>query len=146
MRNFLMKKLWPVVAGLLTAFIIMMVFEYANSFLYPLPEGLDVMDRDAVVAFTNSLPWTAYILVLLGWAFGSFKAGCVTTYLAREHTYRLSLVVGVILTLLGVVNNLMIGHHYLFSVVGLPVFIVGTYLGHVYLRKVHAARSAASIT
>jgi hypothetical protein len=139
--NILKTKVWPTVAGLLTAFVIMMLFEYANSFLFPLPEGLDMKDTETLHVFTASLPWTAYILVLLGWIFGSFKAGCVTTYLAQEHTYKLSFIVGIILTVLGLINNLAIGSSMLFNVIALPVFIIFTYLGHTYLRKVHAGRN-----
>ncbi len=135
MKHLLRYKILPVVAGLLTAFVAMMVFEFANSFIYPLPEGLDVMNPEAVRAFTASLPWTAYILVFVGWVLGAFKAGYVTTYLARENTYRQSRIVGILLTLGGILNNFAIGHEMLFNVVALPMFLVFTYLGHRYLIK-----------
>jgi len=138
--NVLKTKVWPVVAGLLTAFVVMMIFEYTNSFFYPLPTDLVMSDTNAVHAFTASLPWTAFVLVFLGWVLGAFKAGCVTTYLAKEHTFKLSLVTGLILTVLGILNNLAIGHSMLFNIVSLPMFLVFTYLGHAYLRKVHSAR------
>lgn len=140
MKNFIKFKAWPVIAGLLTAFIIMTVFEFVNSLFFSLPEGLNIYDPVAVKAFTTSLPWTAYVLVLLGWIFGAFKAGCVTTYLAREGTYKLSFFVGVILTVLGIANNIMIGHDMFFNIVGLPMFIVFTYLGHRYLLKVRVVK------
>lgn len=146
MKNFLKLKVWPVTAGLLTAFIIMMLFEFVNSFIFPLPEGLDTRDPEAVRAFTQSLPWTAYILVFLGWVFAAFKAGCVTTYLAKEETYRLSFVTGIILTLLGVVNNFLIGHDVLFNIVGLPMFILFTYLGYKYVLKVLHARGLSNLS
>lgn len=136
MKNFLKMKLWPVVAGLLTAFIAMIFFEFINSFIYPLPADLDIMNPEAVWAFTASLPWTAYILVFVGWVLGAFKAGCVTTYLSKEREYKLSFLVGVLLTLGGIANNLMIGHAMLFNIIALPMFIVFTYLGHRYLLKV----------
>lgn len=143
--QFLRYKLWPVIAGLLVAFIIMMIFEYINSFFYPLPEGLDIKDPASVQAFTKSLPWTVYILVLAGWILGAFKAGCVTTYLSKEETYKLSFIVGVILTLLGIVNNIAIGHDLFFNIIGLPMFILFTYLGHKYMKKVRMARTQAPI-
>ena len=120
------------VAGLLVAFITMMLFEFVNSFFFPFPEGMDVRD---VKAFTDTLPWTVYILVLLGWTFGSFLAGYITTRLSREQSYSLSLIVGIILTLLGVLNNMRIGHDMVFNVIGLPMFIIFTYLGHRYQRS-----------
>jgi len=129
MKNYLQSKVWPVIAGLLSAFAIMMLFEFVNSFFFPFPEGMEMTD---VKAFTDTLPWTAYVLVLLGWIVGSFMAGFITTLLARETAYRLSLAVGIILTLLGVLNNMMIGHDIVFNVIGLPMFIIFTYLGHRY--------------
>ena len=44
MKPFLKTKALPVIAGLITAFIIMMLFEFGNSFFYPLPENLNTMD------------------------------------------------------------------------------------------------------
>lgn len=134
MMTFLTTKAWPVFAGLLAASVIMMAFEYANSFVFPLPEGLDITDPEQVRAFTASLPWTAYVLVLLGWIAGSFAAGSVTTYLSGERTYRLSLVVGILLTIAGVANNIMIGHDLFFNIVGLPMFILFSYIGHRCMR------------
>lgn len=130
MKNVVISKIWPVGAGLGVAFVVMMLFEWVNSFLFPLPEGLDMYDTAAVQAFTASLPWTAYILVFLGWVIGAFKAGWVTTYLSGESTYRLSLLVGIILTILGIINNVMIGHDMFFNIIGLPMFFLFTYLGH----------------
>lgn len=135
MKDFLTLKLWPVVAGLLIAFVVMMIFEYINSLLYPLPAGLDIGDTEAVQAFTATLPWTAYILVLLGWIVGSFKAGAVTTYLSGERVYKLSLIAGLVLTLLGIANNLAIGHDLFFNIVGLPMFILFTYVGHRFAKQ-----------
>lgn len=135
MKSFLRSKVWPVGAGLVVAFVVMMLFEWVNSLFFPLPEVLDVYDTAAVQAFTASLPWTAYILVFLGWVIGAFKAGIVTTYLSRERAYRLSFLVGIILTILGVINNITIGHDMFFNIVGLPMFILFTYLGHTYLLR-----------
>ncbi len=126
-------KIWPVAAGLLTAFVVMLLFEYTNSFLFPLPTSLNTSDPVAVRAFTATLPWTAYILVFVGWVVGAFKAGCVVTYLAKERAYHLSFVTGIILTILGIMNNIAIGHDVFFNITGLPMFIVFTYLGHKYL-------------
>ena len=145
MKNFLMRQAWPVVAGLVTAFIVMTILEYSNSFFYPLPEGLNPYNTAAVQAFTASLPWTAYILVLVGWIMGAFAAGALTTHLSREETYHLSFIVGVILTILGIINNILIGHAMYFSLIGLPMFFIFTYLGHRYLLKVRARRTQVPI-
>ena len=140
MKDFILTRLWPLIAGLLLAFVVMTLLEYANSFIYPLPEGLDISDPQAVRVFTATLPWTAYVLVLAGWILGAFIAGLLTTYLSGEQKYRLSFLVGIILTLLGIINNVLIGHSMFFNMVGLPMFIIFTYLGHRYMRRMHAAQ------
>lgn len=127
--KFFTKRLWPVLAGFITASIVMMIFEYANSLIYPLPTDLDWMDPVAVRAFTESLPWTAYILVLLGWAFGSYKGGWVTAYLAGETKFRASLVLAVLLVAAGIYNVMLIGHDIVFTLLGLPALFIGTYVG-----------------
>src|SRR3990167_1516682 len=101
MKDFILTRLWPLIAGLLLAFVVMTLLEYANSFIYPLPEGLDISDPQAVRVFTATLPWMAYILVLAGWILGALTAGLLTTYLSGEQKYRLSFLVCIILTYLG---------------------------------------------
>jgi MFS family permease len=130
MKTIFISYILPVVAGLLSGFAVMMVFEYINSFFYSLPEDLDWTNTEAVQAFTATLPATAYILVFLGWIVGSCIAGYVTSRLAQETTYRLAFGTGLVLVLIGLLNNLMLGHDILFNMVSLPLFMVGTYLGH----------------
>ncbi len=141
MKNFLTFKVWPVVAGLLAAFAVMMVCEYVNSLFYPLPADLDLRDATALKAFTSTLPLSAYILVLTGWALGAFKAGCITTYFSKEKKYRLSFLVGLILTILGIANNIIIGHAMVVNVLGLPLFALFTYFGHRVVAREKAGRT-----
>ncbi len=130
--QFLKTKIWPVVAGFLAASAVMMAFEFTNSFFFPLPSDLDWTNPEAVRALTASLPWTAYILVLLGWVAGSFAGGNVATYFSGETRYCVTLALGILLTLVGIANNMMIGHHIVFNIIPLPQFLIFTYLGHLY--------------
>lgn len=127
--SFLTKWLWPIVAGFIIASIVMMIFEYINSFIFPIPSDLDWNDPEALRALTESLPWTAYILVLLGWAFGSCKGGWVAAWLAGETKSRASLVLALLLVAAGIYNVMLIGHDVVFTLIGLPALFIGTYLG-----------------
>lgn len=145
MKAFLLSRLWPVVAGLVVASVIMMAFEYINSMFFPLPADLDIYDTAAVQAFTATLPFSAYILVLMGWIAGAFAAGYTTTHLAGVHTKHLALVVGGILTVLGIINNILIGHTWIFNVVGLPMFLIFTYIGYRTLLHMHETRASVPV-
>jgi hypothetical protein len=135
MKN--MARFWivPVIAGFVVASLVMLVFEYANSILFPIPSDLDWRDPAAVRALTASLPWTAHILVIVGWMAGSFIGGWATSKLSREEAYRASFALGVILTLAGLYNVMLLGHPLAFSVIAVPMFIIFTYLGHRYYRS-----------
>lgn len=129
MKNILMAKVWPVFGALLVASVVMMVFEFTNSHFFPLPSDLDWNNHDAVVAFTDTLPWTAYILVLMGWVGGSFLGGWVAVFLSKVPSLQLPLIAGGILAFLGLLNNMMLGHSILFSILTLPLFILFAYGG-----------------
>jgi hypothetical protein len=130
LKTLLITKLWPLFAGFALASAVMMLFEYTNSFFFPLPENLDWYDTAAVQAFTASLPYTAFILVYLGWCAGAFLGSYIITNMTREITYSLSLTLGIILAILGLLNNTMLGHPLWFTVLAIPQFIICTYLGH----------------
>lgn len=138
MKNTFKNKIWPVLAGLLSAFVIMIIFEFVNSLFYSLPEGLDIYNYQAVKSFTLSLPFTAFILVFLGFILGAFKAGCVTTYLSKlnkKESFKLSMITGGILTIFAVMNNMMIGQPSWFMVISTPMFLIFVYLGHKFMSK-----------
>ncbi|MEN9413105.1 MAG: hypothetical protein RLZZ342_192 [Candidatus Parcubacteria bacterium] len=130
----LKQWVWPVVAGFVVASAVMMAFELTNSFFYPLPADLDWYDTAAVQALTKSLPWTAFILVILGWAVGSFCGGYITSRLAGETRFRVTAVLAILLVLAGIANVLMLGHPMVFTIIGLAVLAVFPYLGYLAYR------------
>lgn len=124
------RTVLPVIAGFLGAFVTMMVFEYTNSLLFPFPDTMDLANIDQLREFTATYAPHIFVLVWCGWVCGSIIAGYITTFFSHEHIYRRSAFVGVLLTLMGIANHLMLEHPLWFNIIGLPVFIIGTYVGH----------------
>ena len=140
------KCVWPVIAGFVVVSIIMLVFEWINHFIFPLPADLDVNDTAAVQAFTASLPWTAYILVFLGWAVGAFEGGCTTAWLAGERQFGATSILAVLLVLAGIADMVMLGFPMVATGLGLLVLAVFPYLGryalNTFQRKKRASMAA----
>jgi sugar phosphate permease len=132
MKTYLQTTLWPLIAGLLSAMIIMMGFESLAHALYPFPSGMDTMHLESVRAFTKTLPTSAFLIVATGWFIGSLVAGYAITRLARDarRTVRLITIAALLLTALGVFNNLTFGAPTWFTTIGLFIFALGTYCGH----------------
>jgi len=125
----LKQWVWPVLAGFLVASVIMLVFEWINHFIFPKPAGLDVMDPVALRAFTASLPWRAYILVFVGWAFGAFEGGCTTAWLAKEKQLPATTILAVFLVVAGYFDMTTLGFPLVSMILGIILLAVFPYLG-----------------
>jgi hypothetical protein len=67
--------------------------------------------------------------VIAGWILGGVAGGWTTARLATQATVRHSLILGALLTLAGVANNLMIPPPLWFWIASLVVLIPAAYLG-----------------
>jgi len=71
----MMRNVLAVVAGVVAAVAVMMACEFANSQLYPFPEGMDVYDIEKVRSFAATMPLSALMLVAAGWTVGRSPVG-----------------------------------------------------------------------
>ncbi|MEO6104265.1 MAG: hypothetical protein ABIP44_11590 [Pseudoxanthomonas sp.] len=127
-----LKSIAALVAGFATASIVMMIVEWLNgSILYPgLAESTaGVTDRDTIRAILAAAPVGAFLVVLAGWLLGGLSGGWVTGKIADRSIPAHGLALGVLLTLAGVANNLMLSPPAWFWVASLLVFVPAAYQG-----------------
>jgi len=127
-----LRSLAAVLAGFITASIVMMLVESINGrVLYPglakAAEG--VKDREAMRALFAAAPVGALLVVIGGWTLGSFIGGWVAARLAGRATTGHALVLGVLLMLAGLANNLMLPPPLWFWIVSMVVFLPAAYAG-----------------
>jgi len=129
------RSVLAVIAGFVAASAVMILTESINGHvLYPelgkAAEGMT--DREAVRALMATAPTGALLVVLLGWALGSFVGGFLTARIGRNSPVAHALVLGLLLTLAGIANNLMLPPPVWFwlptLVAFLPAAIVGARL------------------
>jgi hypothetical protein len=126
------RSVLAVIAGFVAASVIMMIVETTNvKLLYPelgkRAEG--VTDRDEIKAIMASAPVGALVVVLVGWALGSVAGGYLATLISRKPPYGHALALGVLLTLAGVANNLMLPKPLWFWIATFAVLLPATYVG-----------------
>jgi predicted signal transduction protein with EAL and GGDEF domain len=131
-----MKKILPILAGIFSAFAVMMTFEFTNSLLFPFPADLDTQSLEQVRAFAAQMPLTALILVALGWMIGSTLGGYLSTKLSKTTSMQPALTVGIVLTLLGAVNAWMIQNPLWFHVGGLTIFIIFSFISYLIFKNI----------
>ena len=123
------RSIGAVIAGFVVASIVMMIIESINGrFLYPdlgkAAQG--VTDREVVRQLMATAPVGALLVVIVGWILGGLAGGWVA---ARIASLRQAIVVGILLTLSGIANNLMIPPPLWFWVVTFLVLLPSAYLG-----------------
>lgn len=122
----IVRSILAVVIGFIVASAVMMLVETINGkVLYPElgKLGTGVTDREEIRKLLAGAPAGAFLVVLLGWALGSFAGGFTATWIGKQPPYRHALILGVLLTLAGIANNLMVPPPLWFWVAGFLVFI-----------------------
>lgn len=127
-----LKKIAAVIAGFVVASIVMMIVEFVNGrVLYPdlakAAEG--VTDPEVIRRIMAGAPVGALLVVLLGWLLGGIAGGWSATKIAKDIGLRSGIIVGILLTLAGVANNLMIPPPLWFWIAGLLVLFPSAYYG-----------------
>lgn len=127
-----LRGIVAVIAGFVAASAVMLAVESFNGHvLYPevgkLMEGMT--DKEAIKAAMASAPAGALIVVLAGWVMGSIAGGFVAAWIGWNAPERHALVLGVLLTLAGIANNLMLPPPVWFWALTFAVFVPPAYAG-----------------
>jgi uncharacterized membrane protein YeaQ/YmgE (transglycosylase-associated protein family) len=131
MRTFL-RSLGSVVVAFIAASVVMMIVETINGRLFhpglaKAAEGLK--DPQALKALLATAPASAFLVVLFGWLLGAFVGGWLATRLSGGTSRRPALILGLLLTLAGIANHLMIPPPPWFWIVSLPGMIPAALFG-----------------
>jgi len=110
----------------------MIIVETINGrVLYPeLAKAADgVKDREAIRTLLATAPLGAFLVVIAGWILGGVAGGWATAGLAARATTGHGVVLGALLTLAGVANNLMVPPPLWFWIASLVVLVPAAHVG-----------------
>lgn len=99
-----------VVAGAVLSIALIAAIEATSNWLYPLPAGLDVNNREAMSSYVATLPVGAFLLVLTAYAVGGFGGGYLAARLAPAAPVKHAAVIAVLLLAASVMNLMAIPH------------------------------------
>ena len=126
------RSILAVVVGFIAASAIMMAVEIFNGqILYPdlARQASGVTDREQIKTIMAGAPVGALVVVLIGWALGSTTGGFLATLISGKSAGVPGLVLGGLLTLAGVANNLMLPPPFWFWIATFAVLFPATYVG-----------------
>ena len=116
----LLRSILAVVAGLIVSMIVTFAIQQISHRMYPLPEGTDMNDMEALSKLLSTMPIGAHLIVLLSWELGAFLGSGVAALIAgRAHCTHAGIIGTFVLV--GTIANLFIlrGHPDWMIVLGL---------------------------
>ncbi|MCE3278685.1 MAG: hypothetical protein K0S44_876 [Bacteroidetes bacterium] len=124
-----MRNVLSVFLGVLTGIFIIFSLEIVNHIIYPIPQGTDLNDSEAIDAYTSSAPSIVFILLIISYSLGSLVGGLISSSLATHNKMTNSITTGGVLMGLGVYNLFMIPHPIWTIIISVFLFIPCSYLG-----------------
>jgi hypothetical protein len=124
----IMRRIWPYAAGLLTAFILILVLEAALHLIFPMPSGV-MNDPAAIDQAMRTVPVAAFAALLVAYVIGSFAGGLTAALASDGSSITPSIVTGCALTIAGAANVFAMYHPTWFRVASLLTYLPFSYLG-----------------
>ena len=138
------RSILAVLAGIAIAGAMIFAAEAAGQKLYPLPPGVDPRDVGALRAVISTLPAGAFVMVLIGWAAGTFAGGFLAAFIARRAPNFHALIVGGIMMAGAIATMIELPHPVWVWIVGLLLFVPAALLGASLVRRKGAAAARTS--
>lgn len=115
----MVRNIAAVVAGIATAFVLILLIEKVGHILYPPPVDLDFSDPDAMRPYIATLPFLALLFPMFAWVFGVFAGTVVACKVGTLNPLIFAAIVGGLVLAGTIANLIMIPHPLWFSIVSL---------------------------
>ncbi|MFL6193506.1 MAG: hypothetical protein ACJ75H_05005 [Thermoanaerobaculia bacterium] len=125
----ILRSILAVLCGALVGGAVILGMELVGTRVFPPPASLAPADPESMRAAMAALPLGAFVMVLAGWALGTFAGAWVAARVAGRSPLGHGLAVGLLFLAAGVANMLSLPHPVWFWVVGVLLFLPAGYLG-----------------
>jgi hypothetical protein len=119
------------VLGVIVAVVLIQVVEMVMYVVYVRPLGVDLNDPEALKTIITSLPSGAFVLLLVGWAVGTFAGAFLAAWVARRARMVHGLVIGCLFLLGAITTMRAIPHPWWVWICALVLFVPAAWLGAV---------------
>ena len=117
-----------IVAGVVVAFVTVMLIDMLGHVVFPPPEGLDFSDPDAIRPYLATLPIGAYLFILASSVVAAFVGTLLACYIGRGNPVLFGGVVGGIVLAATIANFIAIPHPLWLSISTLTGVVLSTLL------------------
>ena len=130
----ILKRILAVAAGVGIGLAFVMIGDYGASLIYAFPSNIDPANKQMITEVMSHVPLSAFLVMLAGYVAGAFLGGMVGTLIAGREMSRPAIIIGIILTMGNIWNQMEIPHPMWFSIVSTLVYIPFAWLGYSALK------------
>jgi hypothetical protein len=123
------NRLISVLAGIATGWIVVTIGEIILHKIFPLPVGINFIDKIVLTNYINSLHAYYFLCLLFIWAVSAFGGGAVSGKLGKQNWKRVCIITGVVLLIGNVANFIMIPHPLWVNIISVILYLPVSYLG-----------------
>lgn len=117
-----------VIAGLITAFVLIFLIEKLGHAIYPPPADLDFSDPEAIRPYLDTLPIFALLFPMFAWFIGAFTGSLVGSLIGTARPLLFCAIVGGLVLAGTIANLIVIPHPLWFSIISVLGIIASAWL------------------
>ena len=99
-----MRDIMAVLVGWVVGMAANMAFVFLNVALYPKPDGVTFDDKEGFAAYIETLPMTAFLIVLVAHLSQAFFGGLAAAKISKKRPTTVAMIVGVLSLIGGYIN------------------------------------------
>jgi hypothetical protein len=124
----MVRNVAAALAGIVTAFVLIMLIEKLGHIIYPPPPDIDFSDPKAMRPYIATLPFLALLFPMIAWVVATFAGTVLACKIGTANPLAFAAVVGALVLAGTIANLIMIPHPVWFSAVSLAAIAASAWI------------------
>jgi hypothetical protein len=124
----MVRNVAAAIAGIVTAFVLIMLIEKLGHIIYPPPPDIDFSDPKAMRPYIATLPFLALLFPMIAWVVATFAGTVLACKIGTANPLAFAAVVGALVLAGTIANLIMIPHPVWFSAVSLAAIAASAWI------------------
>jgi len=137
----MLRDIAGAIIGIAVAVVTVMFVEWIGHSLFPLPDGLEITDTEALNARIGSLPLTAFLLLLAGNLIATFDGVLIACLIGRVKPFFYALLIGMLVIAYTASDLLIFQHPNWYSAAVLIGIVLSAWLAMIFVGKIRTRRT-----
>jgi hypothetical protein len=123
------RNILGIIIGVATGVGTVFLTDKISHMVSPPPEGLDYTDKEALVAYIDTLPMSVFLILIIGYGTAAFLAGLVASRIAGKSKKIVGLIAAGLIFVAGTANVIMIPHPLWVAAAMVAIMAIDGYFG-----------------